>query len=76
MSPTTRAPKLAYLVTSHFFKIMLALEPDSDEPLTQRPKDSRSSEHDFSVLDPTLASGEWCGETGLRLGLPNIQKLH
>jgi hypothetical protein len=35
---------------------LLALEPDSDESLIQRPKDSRSSEHDFSALDPTLHS--------------------
>jgi hypothetical protein len=32
----------------------LRLESDSDESLTQRPKDSCSSEHDFSALDPTL----------------------
>jgi hypothetical protein len=30
------------------------LELDSDESLTQRQKDLRSSEHDFSALDPTL----------------------
>jgi hypothetical protein len=30
------------------------LKPDSDESLTQRAKDSCSSEHDLSALDPTL----------------------
>jgi hypothetical protein len=30
------------------------LESDSDESSTQRAKDSRSSEHDFSALDATI----------------------
>jgi hypothetical protein len=39
----------------------LALEPDSDESLTPKPKDSRLSEHDFSALDPTLPDGRTGG---------------
>jgi hypothetical protein len=40
---------------SFFRQTGLWLESDSDEYLPQRPKDSCSSEHDFSVFDPTLA---------------------
>jgi hypothetical protein len=43
---------------SFYGKLGLGLESDSDESLTQKAKDSRSSEHDFFALDPTLLPGQ------------------
>jgi hypothetical protein len=58
---------------SFYGKLGLGLESDLDESSTQMAKDSRSSEHDFSMLDPTLLPTVQTNGVLLLLPMPRKQ---